>query len=189
MPPCYARPNPLNEEDRLAPARIGPRVRLMPRLLRTILLGLALAISSPAAAWQEALQTRVEAELARAPAGTRFGLIVADADGRELIAINPEGRFIPASNTKLLTTAAAYFTLSGLDQPDAGGGASVRLEGNGGARNVILTGHGDARMSSAADCVANCLAALADAVAVRTRRVGDVVGDGTCSPISAGARG
>jgi D-alanyl-D-alanine carboxypeptidase/D-alanyl-D-alanine-endopeptidase (penicillin-binding protein 4) len=42
---------------------------------------------------------------------------------------------------------------------------------------VILTGRGDARLSSAPDCVANCLAALADAVAARTRRVGDVVGD------------
>jgi D-alanyl-D-alanine carboxypeptidase/D-alanyl-D-alanine-endopeptidase (penicillin-binding protein 4) len=154
----------------------------MPPALRNILLGIALATSSPAAAWQEPLQIRVEAELARPPAGTRFGLVVADADGRELVAINPDGRFIPASNTKLLTTAAAYFALADLGQPDAAGGASVRLEGNGRAPNVILTGHGDARLSSAADCVANCLAALADAVAARTRRVGDIVGDGTLFP-------
>jgi D-alanyl-D-alanine carboxypeptidase/D-alanyl-D-alanine-endopeptidase (penicillin-binding protein 4) len=48
--------------------------------------------------------------------------------------------------------------------------------------NVLLTGHGDARTSSAADCVSNCLAALADAVAARTRRVGDVIGDDMLFP-------
>jgi D-alanyl-D-alanine carboxypeptidase/D-alanyl-D-alanine-endopeptidase (penicillin-binding protein 4) len=42
---------------------------------------------------------------------------------------------------------------------------------------VILEGNGDARLSSAPDCIANCLAALADAVAAKTRRIHDVVGD------------
>lgn len=154
----------------------------MLRALRTMLLCVALTLSSPAAAWQDPLRIRVEAELARAPAGTRFGLVVADEEGRELVAINPDGRFLPASNTKLLTTAAAYFTLAQLDGPDAAGGALVQLEGSGRTQDVILKGHGDARLSSAADCAANCLAQLADAVAARTRRVRDVIGDDTLFP-------
>jgi D-alanyl-D-alanine carboxypeptidase/D-alanyl-D-alanine-endopeptidase (penicillin-binding protein 4) len=47
---------------------------------------------------------------------------------------------------------------------------------------VVLKGHGDARLSSASECVANCLAALADAVAASTRVVGDIVGDDTLFP-------
>ena len=146
-------------------------------------LSAAIAFVSPAQASQEPLQQRVEATLAAAPAGTRFGLLVTTEDGRELIAINPDNRFIPASNTKMLTTAAAFANIAGLDQPDAAGGAAVRLQpGDGGAFDVILTGYGDARLSSAPDCVANCLAALADAVAAKTRQVRHVIGDDTLFP-------
>lgn len=148
------------------------------RFARPILFAFALAAASPAPAEQASLEERVGAALAEAPQGTRFGLVVATDDGRELIAVNPDGRFMPASNTKLLTTAAAFATLPGLDRPDAAGGAVVRLEG----RDVILVGHGDARLSSAADCVADCLAALADAVAARTRRVRHVIGDDSLFP-------
>lgn len=101
-----------------------------------------------------------------------------DPQGREIVAINPDQRFIPASNTKIVTTAAAFATLPALDRPDTGGGAAVRIEDS----DVILTGSGDARLSSAPDCMTNCLAALADAVAARTSRVGDVIGDATLFP-------
>jgi serine-type D-Ala-D-Ala carboxypeptidase/endopeptidase (penicillin-binding protein 4) len=50
------------------------------------------------------------------------------------------------------------------------------------AADVVLVGHGDPRLSSAADCTHDCLATLADAVAARTRRVGDVVGDDSWFP-------
>ncbi|HEY5710381.1 MAG TPA: D-alanyl-D-alanine carboxypeptidase/D-alanyl-D-alanine-endopeptidase [Allosphingosinicella sp.] len=151
--------------------------------LRAALFAAAIAAASPAHAVQGPLQPRVEAALAAAPAGTRFGLLVTTEDGRELIAINPDNRFIPASNTKMLTTAAAFANLQAVDQPDAAGGASVRLESGGGAiPDVILTGHGDARLSSAPECVVDCLAALADAVAARTRRVRNVVGDDSLFP-------
>ena len=144
---------------------------------------LAASISAASPALGQSLQERVEARLAQAGPGPRFGLVVADADGRELVAVNPDERFIPASNTKLLTTAAAFATLGALDQPDAAGGAAVRLEQNGGGSpDVVLVGNGDARLSSTGDCVANCLAALADAVAVRTKRVGDIVGDDSLFP-------
>ena len=113
----------------------------------------------------------------------RFGLVVADEDGRELVAISPDGRFMPASNTKLFTTAAAFAALSGLDRPDTAGGAAVALEAERGtAPDVVLQGFGDARLSSAADCAADCLAALADAVAARTRRVRNVIGDDSFYP-------
>jgi D-alanyl-D-alanine carboxypeptidase/D-alanyl-D-alanine-endopeptidase (penicillin-binding protein 4) len=148
------------------------------KLIRTFALALALLGATPAFALQPSLQERVAAELAEAPVGTRFGLVVATEDGRELIAVNPDGRFIPASNTKLLTTAAAFATMAGLDRPDQAGGAEVRLVG----RDVVLTGRGDARLSSAPDCVSNCLAALADAVARRTRRVRNVIGDDSLFP-------
>ncbi len=104
--------------------------------------------------------------------------MVADAEGKELVAVNPDGRFIPASNTKIVTTAAAYLALTALDAPDAGGGASVRIEG----RNVVLTGRGDARLSSAPDCKVDCLAQLADAIAAKTRRVRNITGDATLMP-------
>ena len=156
------------------------------RAFRTTLLVLALGAALPAAAQPGAnppLQQSVEARLREAGPGIRFGLVVTTGDGRELVAIAPDARFIPASNTKLFTTAAAFATLRGLDRPDTGGGASAALETErGAAPDVILEGFGDARLSSAPDCAANCLAALADAVAARTRRVRDVVGDDSFYP-------
>jgi D-alanyl-D-alanine carboxypeptidase/D-alanyl-D-alanine-endopeptidase (penicillin-binding protein 4) len=130
-----------------------------------------------------ALRQRVEARLAEAGPGTRFGLVVATDDGRELIAIAPESRFIPASNTKMFTTAAAFALLPGIDRPDGEGGAAVRLEAvGGGAPDVVLEGRGDARLSSDPACVRNCLAELAAAVAGATRRVRNVVGDDSLFP-------
>ena len=152
-------------------------------MIRHLLIALLLLLGAPqpALAWQpQTLQQRVEAQLEQIGRGARAGLVVATEDGRELITINPDGRFMPASNTKMLTTAAAFASLSGLDRPDAAGGASVHLaQRRGGAPDVILKGHGDARLSSRPDCIANCLAALADAVAARTRRVQDIIGDDT----------
>lgn len=147
-------------------------------------LALALILAAPAvAAPAPTLTQRVEARLAEAGPGTRFGLVVATEDGRELVAIAPDSRFIPASNTKMFTTAAAFAALPGLDRPDGEGGAAVRLEaGSGGAPDVVLEGRGDARLSSDPACVQDCLAALADAVAGATRLVRHVVGDDSLFP-------
>jgi D-alanyl-D-alanine carboxypeptidase/D-alanyl-D-alanine-endopeptidase (penicillin-binding protein 4) len=134
-----------------------------------------------AAAAQTTAQQQVEARFRQAGPGTRFGLVVAGEDGKEIISLDPQGRYIPASNTKLLTTAAAFHTLGGLSEPDTSGGASVRLTG-GATPDVVLEGHGDARLSSAADCVTDCLAALADAVAAKTKRVRNVIGDDSQFP-------
>ena len=145
-----------------------------PRLLFTA----ALLVAAPALAKPPPLDQRVAEVLASAPAGTRFGVLVVTADGREVLAIHPDQRFVPASNTKLFTTAAAYALLGPLDQPDRASGTGVALErGRSGRFDVVLTGFGDARLSSTADCVSDCLAVLADAVAAKTRQVGDVIGD------------
>jgi D-alanyl-D-alanine carboxypeptidase/D-alanyl-D-alanine-endopeptidase (penicillin-binding protein 4) len=142
-----------------------------------------MAGSRSAGTQQQGLQQRVEAVLGEAGPGTRFGLVVATEDGRELLAIAPDARFIPASNTKIFTTAAAFATLEGLDRPDAAGGAAVRLEGEGRrVPDVVLVGHGDARLSSAPDCAANCLASLADVVAAKARVVRGVIGDDSLFP-------
>src|SRR5215212_2334417 len=97
---------------------------------QAVLLGLAFT-ALPTVAGAATLQQRVQAKLREAGPGTRFGLVVAIESGRELIAIAPDERFIPASNTKMFTTAAAFDALPGLDAPDRDGGASVRLDGKG----------------------------------------------------------
>ena len=146
-------------------------------------LAVALCANQPALA-QQSLQQRVEARLAQAAEGTRFGLVVTDDGGRELVAIAPDDRFIPASNTKMFTTAAGFAFLPAVNKPDEQGGATVGLErAKGGGANVVLTGHGDARLSSMPECVSDCLAALADAVAARTKRVHDIIGDDTLFPV------
>ena len=81
--------------------------------------GLA-AINSPAQAADD-LQKQVAAVLAEAGPGIRWGMVVADQQGRELVAIDPDGRYVPASNTKLFTTAAALWKLPDLDRPDTAG--------------------------------------------------------------------
>jgi D-alanyl-D-alanine carboxypeptidase/D-alanyl-D-alanine-endopeptidase (penicillin-binding protein 4) len=146
----------------------------------------ALVIASPALAKDASpsLQQRVEAALAAAVPGARFGLVVATADGKELLAIAPDARFMPASNTKIFTTAAAFAALPAIAVPDVAGGASVAIEPRGRkARDIVLSGRGDARLSSKPECISDCLAALADAVvAARVRVVDDVIGDASHFP-------
>ena len=156
--------------------------RLIPLALLTLSAPVLADPPSASVATTPTLQQQVEATLATAPQGARFGLLVVDEAGKVVVAVNPDQRFIPASNTKMFTTAAAYALLPGMDQPDVAGGTQVRLEPAKGGTDVILIGRGDARMSSAPDCKINCLAALADAVAAKTRRVHDVVGDDSFWP-------
>jgi D-alanyl-D-alanine carboxypeptidase/D-alanyl-D-alanine-endopeptidase (penicillin-binding protein 4) len=141
-------------------------------------LALALTVALPALAQAQTLDQRIAAKLGEAPTGTRFGLVVVDPDGKEIVAVNPDGRFIPASNTKIYTTAAAFANLPDINQPDTTGGAAVRMAGD----DVVLVGRGDARMSSADDCAVDCLATLADAIAAKTKRVRNVIGDDSIYP-------
>jgi len=150
--------------------------------IRAALAAVLIGFAVPAPAQDVALQHRVEETLHQAGPGTRFGLVVTTLDGREIVAIAPDQRFAPASNTKLFSTAIAFDVLR-VDGPDQTGGAAVRLDDSRpGAPDVVLVGHGDARLSSAADCAVNCLAELADVVAARTRVVRDVIGDDSVFP-------
>lgn len=129
---------------------------------------LALLACVPAQAQAPTLAERVRAMLAApALAGTRWGLLVVDEAGREVVAIDPDARFVPASNSKLPAV------LADMAAPAPAEGTGVAFEG----KDVVLVGAGDPWLSSAADCARDCLATLADAVAARTRRVRHVIGD------------
>jgi len=149
-------------------------------IMRTIGWGAALSLGTASGAMAMPsgpdATAAARAALAAAPAGTRFGLVVVDDAGVEQVAIAPDDRFVPASNTKIVTTAAAFATLP-MDGPDSAA-TGVRIEDG----DVLLTGGGDARLSGAADCTVDCLATLADAVAARTRTVRNVVGDDSAFP-------
>ena len=127
------------------------------------------------------LLAAVEQKLAEGPAGSRFGMLVTTLDGEVLVSIAPDQRFIPASNTKMFTTAIAYAELPLLQRTAKGTG--VRLEtGGDGMTDVVLHGRGDALLSSADDCKADCLQTLADAVAASTRHVRNIIGDDSWFP-------
>ena len=82
--------------------------------IKSFALPLALALSlslSPAHAQSAPLTLTVEQKLAEGPVGARFGLLVTTLDGEVLVSIAPDQRFIPASNTKMFTTAIAYAEL------------------------------------------------------------------------------
>jgi D-alanyl-D-alanine carboxypeptidase/D-alanyl-D-alanine-endopeptidase (penicillin-binding protein 4) len=128
------------------------------------------------------LAARVAAILAQAPAGTRYGLVVTDMAGQELLAIAPDQRFIPGSNTKIYTTATAWSRMAALDAAPSGAGVRLEPVKKKGRADLILVGRGDARLSSADDCKTDCLATLADAVAAKAKRLHDVIGDDTLFP-------
>lgn len=147
----------------------------------SLLLAFIVPIGAVAAQPAPPLQPMVEAILAQGPAGTRYGMMVTTLDGEPLLAINPDGRFIPASNTKLFVTAAAFANLPALQA--AATGTGVRLEPAGpGVVDVVLQGRGESQLSSAPDCTTACLQTLADAVAAKARRVRHVVGDDSWFP-------
>ena len=65
------------------------------RVLRWVLLPLLLGLAAPAladapAAPPASLQAQVDAALAAAPKGTRFGLLVVDEAGKVIVSINPD---------------------------------------------------------------------------------------------------
>jgi len=130
-----------------------------------------------------ALAARVTGILSAAPAGTRYGLIVTDMDGRELISIAPDQRFMPGSNTKIYTTATAWAHRAALDATPSGAGVALVPSAKKKPRSdVVLVGRGDSRLSSADDCARDCLSTLADAIRLKTKRVHDVIGDDSLFP-------
>lgn len=162
----------------------------MPRILSGALAGAILALSActttqplpPEPAPFEAMQVE----------GVRWGVSVMTLDGREVFSRKADERFIPASNTKVFTTAAAFHYLDGLDAPDLAAATSLWVSpgGEGRAADLVLTGAGDAGLADSPDCVDNCLHQLADAVvAAGVTRVGDVIGDDTALPAALWGQG
>lgn len=116
-------------------------------------------------------------------AGTRWGLMVLTTGGEVVAEVRADDRFIPASNTKIFVTATAFARLADIDVADAEDGTSVRLEAQAdGPPDVVLVGAGDPMLGDGPACVETCLAELADAVAARTRRIDDVIGDDRLYP-------
>jgi D-alanyl-D-alanine carboxypeptidase/D-alanyl-D-alanine-endopeptidase (penicillin-binding protein 4) len=129
--------------------------------MRLLLPILALLLSACASLSDRALDSLAAPGLE----GTRWGLVVTTLDGREIVSINPDERFLPASNTKLFTVAAAFHRLGDMTQPDPARGTSLRLITAEGALPVLfLVGAGDPTLIDAPDCVRNCLSDLVNAV-------------------------
>lgn len=170
---------PFVSKLRVAPSRDTAMLRVMRMFLGT--LAATFLCSAAIAADAPSLIATLEGQLASGPAGARYGLMVATAEGDPLIGIAADQRFVPASNTKIYTTAAAYAELAALDA--AAKGTAVRtVPAPDGAVDVVLHGRGDARLSSSDDCTVDCLQTLADAVAARTRHVRDIAGDDSWYP-------
>lgn len=151
-------------------------------IVRGLLVAVALSLGACASAGGAGEPSAVALLDDPSLAGTRWGLLVITTDGETVAEVRADDRFIPASNTKIFITATAFARLEGLDAPGADG-TSVRLEPDGeGAPHVVLVGAGDAMLGDGPNCVETCLAELADAVAARTRRVDDVVGDDRLFP-------
>lgn len=117
--------------------------------------------------------------------GIRWGLVVADMDGTELLTVRADERFTPASNTKIITTLAAYHHLAELETPHLAPGTQVLMEQSSSETlpSLVLKGGGDAMLNDAADCEAYCLATLADRVAAHgIDNYGQIIGDDTWLP-------
>lgn len=160
--------------------------RFLKMALGAAFVGLAACTTTPFAPPPPAPFEAMEVE------GVRWGVVVMTLDGREVFSLRPDERFIPASNTKVFTTAAAFHYLSGLDVPDPAGGTSLWLEprGAGEAPDLVIVGAGDPGLQDTPTCVENCLHQLADAVvAAGITRVNDVVGDDTLLPAAPWGQG
>lgn len=151
--------------------------------LSSSLIGLAILVTAGCA---NTLPRDVEATLFNPDhTGIRWGLVVADMSGEELIALKPDDRFTPASNTKVFTTMAAYHNLEALEAPTRNPGTQVFVEQmpDGTPPRLVLKGGGDATLEDTPDCEITCLADLADQVASwGLSEVSAVVGDDTLFP-------
>lgn len=119
-------------------------------------------------------------------AGIRWGILVADLEGTPLFEQHADQRFIPASNTKLVTTAAAFNEINALNTANARLATHVVLKPSdiiGGNPDIMLVGRGDAEMESGPDCQTRCLEFLADQVVQSgVTNVADIIADASWFP-------
>lgn len=154
----------------------------MQATFRAILLITCLVVAACVSPLQRDLDTILQPPELR---GARWGLLVTDMQGHEIAALNPDQRFLPASNTKLFTTAAVFRWQAELDAMLPRLGTFITLEdvSETGAPTLVLHGRGDPALSDAADCETRCLATLADAVAgIGLTAIAHVIGDDTWFP-------
>lgn len=147
-----------------------------------LLAGLQACATAPA---PEAPALPPTAAIERQVGGVRLGLMVATLSGEVIEADRAQERFIPASNTKIFTAAAAFRFISSLTKPDPTLGTSLLLLPGTADEppSLVLRGAGDPKLTDRADCLVNCLSILADAVVARgIERVGNVVGDASLFP-------
>jgi D-alanyl-D-alanine carboxypeptidase/D-alanyl-D-alanine-endopeptidase (penicillin-binding protein 4) len=117
--------------------------------------------------------------------GVRWGLLVTDMQGIEVVAVNPDQRFLPASNAKLFTTAAVFRWQDDLALMAPGLATHVTLEDadEAASPNLVLYGRGDPALNDTPDCETRCLSHLADAVAATGLiHINAVIGDDTWFP-------
>lgn len=160
--------------------------RYLAGLIASAFLGLAACTTTPPEPPPPAPFASMEVE------GVRWGVSVMTLDGQEVFSRSADERFIPASNTKVFTSAAAFHYLENLDTPDPAAGTSLWLEprGEGEAPDLLLMGAGDPGLMDSPDCLDNCLHQLADAaVAAGITRVRDVIGDDTLLPAALWGQG
>ncbi|MEM8634130.1 MAG: D-alanyl-D-alanine carboxypeptidase/D-alanyl-D-alanine-endopeptidase [Pseudomonadota bacterium] len=133
------------------------------------------------------LTTQIETNLYANPdqTGIRWGLVVADISGEELVALKPDDRFTPASNAKIATSMAGFQWLETLETDTLAPGLTAYLEEgeNSEIPDLVLFGGGDALIGDGPNCAAYCLATLADQiVAAGATEIGDIVGDDSLFP-------
>lgn len=117
--------------------------------------------------------------------GIRWGIFVSDLDGKILLEHRADDRFIPASNTKLFTTALAFHFKDSLERFAPHFATRVALETGSADQppTLILTGFGDPALTDRTDCETRCLSHLADNIVdIGIVEVGDIVGDETWFP-------
>lgn len=117
----------------------------------------------------------LEAILAEAGPGTRWGMVVADEEGKIILSINPDGRFMPASNTKIVTTMAGMENLRKIEN-EGTQAEIIRLTRQ--PPIIQIYGRGDAFLSSAPDCKRSCLHEIADKIAENTKEISGVIAYG-----------
>lgn len=150
--------------------------------IRSILLLMPILIASACST----LPSQVETALYNPEqAGTRWGILVVDEDGEPVFESRAKERFLPASNTKIVSSMAGYHFADALaEQASPGTKLVLRADPMGKPTpDLVLIGGGDAGLGDGPDCEATCLADLADAVAAAgITHINSVIGDDTLFP-------